>query len=488
VLELRAGVEVKGRYLVLDEIGTGGNATVWRAYDKQLNRTVALKRLLKRSWGQDTSHLAAFQEAEKNAQMSHTNIVDVHDVFEVDGEALIVMEYVDGASLERLLRDHALRAEVLPLDTAVAILRDILEGVDFAHTNNICHRDLSPANILLTSGGTAKVSDFGIAKVVNPKADLHPGSAVQSQAGTGTANYMSPEQARGEPADFASDLFMTGILGYLLLTGRHPFSHPSGLFTVPEILRKDDYNPETPKAPASLSTAQQRLFREYSAIIMRLLQRERAGRFASAREAIDAIESVTPTLECPECGERVPDHHLFCGFCRANLAVAESRDEQKQVGGLETPDALVESGYQLSLLKKWDAAIQRYKRAIELDPRHKKALRNLAFALNSVGRYEDALSVLDTGLAMSALLSEHRATMLYVRSQANQNLRRYEAAYSDIQKALELKPRSPKLLYARAKLQEFRGNFEEAKSDARDVVKRIPDHTGALRLLDQYES
>ncbi len=487
MLELKSGVELKERYVVQGEAGTGGYASVFRASDKQLNRSVALKRLLKRSLTHSAADVAALvQEAQLNAQLVHTNIVQVYEIIEVGGEHLIVMEYVDGQSLDALLRERALRNETLPLDTGIAIIREILSGVDFAHSKNICHRDLSPSNIFLTSGGTPKVGDFGIAKVVAP-ADERTPPGIPSQGGTGNANYMSPEQARGEPADFASDLFMVGIIGYLILAARHPFAHSSGLFTIQELLIKNDYNPPTPTPPATLSTTQQRLFREYVAVIMRLLQREKAGRFSSAREAIDAIDSVTPTLDCPQCGERVPDHHQFCGFCGA--ALSRSQPETIKAASTEREDdadELVERGYQHSLEKRWDAAIQSYKRAIAIDPHHKKAHRNLAFALNRVGRPEDALAAAQAGLAIGGLLSEHRASILYERTLAAQSLRQYDDALASIEEALRLKPDLPRLRYQRAKTLELLGRQEEAERDAREVLRRIPDHAGALRMLEQY--
>jgi serine/threonine protein kinase len=127
-------------------------------------------------------------------------------------------------------------------------------------------------NILLTSGGVPKIADFGIARVLTAT----PGDQPSSQGGTGNPQFMAPEQARGEPADFFSDRFTVEIIGYLLLTGRHPFADPTGLFQIPELLNDPNFIPETPKAPTSLSISQQRPFREYTAVVMRLLNREKS--------------------------------------------------------------------------------------------------------------------------------------------------------------------------------------------------------------------
>ena len=183
------------------------------------------------------------------------------------------MEFVDGLTLKERFRDLSKQGQVFSLDKSISILRDVLSGVSFAHDKKIIHRDLSPSNILLTSTGIPKISDFGIARVIESANTAEPTSA---HGCTGNPHYMSPEQHRGEQADSLSDLFMIGIIGYLLLTSKHPFAHISGLFDIIELITDENYVPETPKPPSSLGTSQQRLFREYAAVIMRLLNRERA--------------------------------------------------------------------------------------------------------------------------------------------------------------------------------------------------------------------
>jgi tetratricopeptide (TPR) repeat protein len=394
------------------------------------------------------------------------------------------MEYVDGHSLWDTLRKKTRKREVFPLDRAVQLLGETLSGVAFAHSKNVCHRDLGPMNILLTSGGTPKIADFGIARIL-PTAPTEQGS---SQGGTGHLQFMAPEQARGEAADFLSDLFTVGIVGYLLLTGRHPFADPSGLFQIPELLRDPNFTPEIPRPPSQLTTSEQRLFREYAAVVMRLMNRERAGRFASAIEAIDAIEAVTPWLECPACTERVPEQSRFCLYCGTKIeltSVPVVTAAPPAAAPEGTPEELVEEGFALSRIQRWDAAIARYQVAIKKDPDFTKAYRNLGFALNHVRQYEQAVEVLKKGLALPATLPEHAAGMLYECSYALFNLTRYDAAYDDIQEALKHQPGSPRFVYYRARIQRFRGRLDEARQDAQEVLKKIPDHNGALRLLEE---
>lgn len=480
MLNLRKGTELKGRYVVHDVLGTGGFASVWKASDKQLNRDVALKRLLKNPPSSTQAELSVLvEEARKNAQLVHTNIVQVYDIIEEGGEYLIVMEYVDGRSLWDSLRE---KTRLFPLDRAVQMLTDILSGVAFAHSKKVCHRDLSPMNILLTSDEVPKVADFGLARVL----PIVPADKGTTQGGTGNPQFMAPEQARGEPADFFSDLFTVGIIGYLLLSGRHPFADPSGLFRIEELIKDQNFVPDTPRPPSQLTASEQRLYREYAAVVMRLLNRERAGRFASAVEAIDAIESVTPSRECPACSERIPEHSRYCLYCGTEMR--ELSILPRSVSGLgepaTTPEDIVEEGFALTRVQRWDAAITKYQEAIQMDAGFQKAYRNLGFAFNHIRQYEQAVEVLTKGLSLPTTVADHLANIYYERSYAFFNLKKHDLAYSDIEAALEQHPDSSRFLYYRARIQRYRGNIDEARKDALEVVKRIPAHTGALRLLD----
>jgi serine/threonine protein kinase len=397
------------------------------------------------------------------------------------------MEYVDGSSLHNILRDNARKGQSIPLDRAVVILRDVLSGVAFAHDKNTIHRDLSPANILMTSTGIPKIGDFGIARVLEPPVTPDIGSP---HGGTGNPNYISPEQLRGEDIDKSSDLFMIGIVGYILLTGRHPFAHPSGLFNIPDLIKDENYLPEPPRPSSSLTASQQRLFREYAAIVMRLLNREKAGRFSSAREAIDAIEAVTPFKECPQCGERVAEHYLYCGYCGAAFVTPTSTAPTPPTVPTSSPspdhiDDLVEQGFQMSRLRRWDDAITLYNEALRHDPNHEKAHRNLGYVLNFAGRFEEAEKVLSHGLDLAPDQPSHEASFHHERAVARAELKNYDGALEDVQRAIELIPHSIKSLYLRAKIRLLRGERHEARIDALEVLKRIPDHAGALRLLDQ---
>ena len=204
-----------GRYLLGEMIGTGGMADVYIAQDQRLSREVAIK-ILRSDLAKDPSFVARFRkEARAAAGLNHPAIVAVYDSGE-DPAPYIVMELVSG----RTLRDIVHNGERLPLQRALEIAEGILTGLEFSHARQIVHRDIKPANVMITDSGDVKVMDFGIARAMD---DL--GATLTSTWNVvGTAQYLSPEQAVGEPADLRSDIYSTGCLLFELLTGQPPFS------------------------------------------------------------------------------------------------------------------------------------------------------------------------------------------------------------------------------------------------------------------------
>jgi len=232
---------------------------------------------------------------------------------------------------------------------------------------------------------------------------------------------------------------------------------------------------------------------------MRLLHRERAARFATAREAIDAIDAVTPSSDCPSCGERVPEHHKYCGLCGARLETTSTVQalissstsststttttvaEQSWNSTPRTADRLCEEGFQFSRRRDWDRAILQFREALKADPHHFLTHWNLGFALNRLGRYSEAEEVLTAGLSFD--LPDHRSSLFYERSLARSNQKKYDQSLADVNESLTLQPRSTKALYARARIHLYRGDIERARQDASLALEWVPDHAGALRLL-----
>jgi serine/threonine-protein kinase len=204
------------RYKIGEMIGTGGMADVYIAEDTRLNRKVAVK-ILRSDLARDPAFVARFKkEALAAGGLSHPGIVAVYDSG-IDGEdSYIVMELVSGHTLRDILQSNALMPESKALDIAC----QILEALDYSHSKGIVHRDIKPGNIMMTNSGQVKVMDFGIARAM----DDYGATMTNTFNVVGTAQYLSPEQATGEPADQRSDIYSVGCLLYELLTGRPPFS------------------------------------------------------------------------------------------------------------------------------------------------------------------------------------------------------------------------------------------------------------------------
>jgi serine/threonine protein kinase len=209
------GTLVNNRYSVLGTLGSGGMARVFLAHDEVLDRDVALK-VLREQFAEDEEFVERFKrEAQSAAALSHPNIVQVYDRGKAGNEAsYIAMEYVRGGTLKERISWSG------PLDpgVAAAIALQIAEALVAAHERGVIHRDIKPQNVLLTPTGDAKVADFGIARAASAT------TISQRSVVLGTASYMSPEQAMGEPVGPASDLYSLGVVLYEMLTGELPYT------------------------------------------------------------------------------------------------------------------------------------------------------------------------------------------------------------------------------------------------------------------------
>ena len=206
-MSLNIGTLIGDRYEIVDKIGTGGMADVYRARDHRLNRFTAIK-ILKNEYSQDTKFVTKFrQEAQAIACLSHPNVVGVYDVGEEDEMHYIVMEFVDGITLKKYIEKKG----KLSVRESVGIALQIANGLEAAHSNHIIHRDIKPQNILISKDGTAKVSDFGIAKAAS--------SNTITASTMGSVHYISPEQARGGFSDEKSDIYSLGVTMFEMLSG-----------------------------------------------------------------------------------------------------------------------------------------------------------------------------------------------------------------------------------------------------------------------------
>jgi beta-lactam-binding protein with PASTA domain/predicted Ser/Thr protein kinase len=260
------------RYEVEGRIGAGGMAEVWRGHDRILNRTVAIKTLLSQ-FARDASFVDRFRrEAQAAARLNHPGIVSVYDSGTDGDTPYIVMQLIEG----RTLADFLASGKTPPPMQAAQIAQEIAEALAAAHAQGVIHRDIKPANIMITRDGKVLVMDFGIARLISG-----PETAPQTSAVMGTASYLSPEQAQGQPVDARTDIYSLGVVLYEMLTGRPPFTGDS-----PMAIAYKQVN-ATPEAPSSVNPA---VPPELDAVVMRALSKNPANRYQTGKEFADDLE------------------------------------------------------------------------------------------------------------------------------------------------------------------------------------------------------
>ena len=257
-----------GKYQLVRVIGEGGMGRVYEAIDPIIGRRVAIKTISLHVVADEETRARFFREAQAAGQLSHPNLITIHDIGEADGTPFIVMEFLEGMDLSREIRQKRLSYEA-----KIQIMIDVCEGLAFAHGHDIVHRDIKPANIFVTTTGHTKILDFGLAR--GALSEL-----TQTGKILGTPNYMAPEQIRGEDVDHRADIFATGVVFYELLSGRKAFEGDSVATTLYKVL-------ETQPPPIHLIDEQ--LPAALSNVIDRALAKDRLARFQTSREMLDAL-------------------------------------------------------------------------------------------------------------------------------------------------------------------------------------------------------
>ena len=265
------------RYELQDRLGAGGMAKVFRAFDHSLSRTVAVKMLHEELVSNEELRQRFLREARVFARLRHPHIIEIHDVVQGVTSAAMVMEFIDGTDLSHLNKRQPLRVPEL----ALCVLRPVMDALTHAHAEGVIHRDVKPANIMLSRDGRVKLGDFGIAKVLEETPLTHTGEFL------GTPAYIAPEQARGETITAAVDQYALGVVLYELLAGRPPYTGPTPLAVLSQIL--------IGKFP-DIRTLNEAVDEPLAAIVHRTLSAEPNDRFSSVTEMMTALDALVPPL------------------------------------------------------------------------------------------------------------------------------------------------------------------------------------------------
>jgi len=432
------------RYEIRECLGEGASAVVYRSWDRELKRLVAVKALRAAAGMSGVARSRFKREASAAAALVHPNVVAVYDAAEEEGRPYLVMELIEGRTLQSVLKDGG-----TPKKTLIALLEQAARGVAAAHEKGIVHRDLKPANILVTAGGTAKVADFGLAHLMDSDSAL-----TRSGAELGTPYYMSPEQVDGRSREStpATDVYALGAILYEVLAGAPPHARPSLQETFAAILSQD---------PAPLRSSDPKIHADLETICLKALEKDPGRRYPGAREFAEDLRA-----------------YLAGDFISAIPVPPWKRRLHRALKNRVLVVAtllllLVSAGAVATLLRQSIASQRRLADERELAKRREASLQKL-------------------GTIQSTLLERDRELRLQ-RVPAQQARRDLEAALAEVDRIVNDWPDFPQGYYVRARGRMLLGDLDGAERDLKVAVAKEPEFRpgwsvlGILRVGD-YQS
>jgi serine/threonine protein kinase len=487
---LSPGTTIAGKYSIRGEIGRGGMGIVYKAEDIQLKRTVALK-LLSPDLTVDEGHRKLFtREAQTASALNHPNICTIYEVGEAGGEPYIVMEYIEGQPLERLIPP-----EGLPADELMRYATQMTEGIQHAHERDIIHRDLKASNVVITPEGRAKILDFGLARRIAgselKQVTLSQVSLTEEGFVAGTLPYLAPELLHGNSADARSDIWALGVILYQMASGRLPFEGRTGFALTSSILR-DAPAPVPPGVPAGLR-----------AVIQKCLEKDPAKRFQMVNEVRKALETSTHLIGSgPSDGTSRPWPKwgrwtlIAAGLCVAGVVIMIlSRKEGPKPGIARSPASLstgarashnsdaneyFEKGM-LFLKAQFDLPNARtmLEKALEFDPKfaEARAWYGFSFVLEIDSGYSNDTNWLYR--AEQELRQALRDDPMSARAHSGLSASyfyqgRKELAFEEAKRALEIDPNEVDAINWMANYYESNADFASAKNLLHRILQRDP--------------